>query len=244
VLEITFVGTGDAFCSGGRRNSAILLREGKRTLLLDCGPTTMNGLQALGVDPREIDAVAISHFHGDHAGGVPFLLLHYLYEHPRKTPLDIIGPPGIEAFTLSLSEHLHFQDDRRRGYALRFREFERSSKLESAGFKLQPVPAFHHPETRPHMLRVGSEHRSVFFTGDTGWHEGLPGHVGDSDLLISECTLFDEGFEYHLSHARLHRERKRFETPRILLTHLGQPVLEQLSQLQFDSAYDGMRVHL
>jgi ribonuclease BN (tRNA processing enzyme) len=204
----------------------------------------MNGLQALGIDPREIDAVALSHFHGDHAAGVPFLLLHYLYEHPRKTPLEIIGPPGIEEFTLSLSERLHFHDEFKRSYPLHFREFERSAKLETAGFKLLAVPALHHPETRPHMLRVGSDTQSVFFTGDTGWHDALPAHAADSDLLIAECTLFDEGFEYHLSHSRLRQERRRFQTARIVLTHLGQRVIDHLEAIEFDTAHDGLRLEL
>ena len=86
MVEILFIGTGDAFGSGGRRNSAILVRADGRTLLLDCGPTTLAGLKQLGVDPSEIDAIAISHFHGDHAAGVPFLMLDGLYENPRRTP--------------------------------------------------------------------------------------------------------------------------------------------------------------
>ena len=56
--DLLFVGTGDAFGSGGRRNSGILLRGREQTLLLDCGPTTLVGLKELGRDPREIDAVA------------------------------------------------------------------------------------------------------------------------------------------------------------------------------------------
>ena len=93
--EVLFVGTGDAFNSGGRRNSAILVREQGRTLLLDCGPTTLAGLSELGIDPLEIDAIALSHFHGDHIAGVPFLLLDYQYQHPRDRPLSILGPPGV-----------------------------------------------------------------------------------------------------------------------------------------------------
>ena len=81
--EVVFVGTGDAFGSGGRRNSAILVRDGCGSLLLDCGPTTLGGLKSLGIDPREIDAIAISHFHGDHAAGVPFLLIDYQFENRR-----------------------------------------------------------------------------------------------------------------------------------------------------------------
>jgi ribonuclease BN (tRNA processing enzyme) len=244
MLDVVFIGTGDAFCAGGRRNSAILIRSGTRSLLLDCGPTTLNGLQALGIDPREIDAVAISHFHGDHAAGTPFLLLHYLYEHPRKTPLEIIGPPGIERFTRTLTNLVHFDHEAHERYSLHFREFEPGTKLETSGFKLLPVPAFHHPETRPHMLRVGTDQHSVFFTGDTGWHDALPAQAGDSDLLISECSLLEEGFEYHLAYTRLKRERQRFEAGRIVLTHLGQEVLDALDEVEFETAQDGLKIQL
>ncbi len=64
MLEVLFVGTGDAFGSGGRRNSAILVRDGTHTLLLDCGPTTLQGLRELGVDPREIVAYSV-HYLGE-----------------------------------------------------------------------------------------------------------------------------------------------------------------------------------
>jgi len=242
MLEVRFVGTGDAFCSGGRRNSAILLREGSHTLLVDCGPTTLNGLQQLGIDPRDIDAIAISHFHGDHASGAPFLLLDYLFEHARSRPLEIIGPPGIEEFTQQASARFHFDVDVKRGYELTYRELDCGSKLETSGFSLLPVPALHHPETRPHMLRIDSPSRSVFFSGDTGWHEALPHHVGDVDLFISECTLLEEGFEYHLSHERLLRERRRFDCRRMILTHLGRHVLDNMNDIQFDTAHDGLRL--
>jgi ribonuclease BN (tRNA processing enzyme) len=244
MLEVRFVGTGDAFCSGGRRNSAILLQEGSRMLLVDCGPTTLNGLQELGIDPRDIDAIAISHFHGDHASGAPFLLLDFLFEHARERPLDIIGPPGIEEYMQQLSARLHFNVEVKRGYELTYREFDCGSKLETSGFSLLPVPALHHPDTRPHMLRIQSATRSVFFTGDTGWHDALPYHVGDVDLLISECTLLENGFEYHLSHERLLKEQSRFDCGRIVLTHLGRAVLENIDDVKFDTADDGLRLSI
>jgi ribonuclease BN (tRNA processing enzyme) len=244
MLEVQFIGTGDAFCSGGRRNSAILLREKGRTLLLDCGPTTLIGLKALGIDPREIDAIAISHFHGDHAAGAPFLMLDYIFENKRTSPLEIIGPPGIEELTQRGCAQFHFDTEIKRTYELTYREYDCGTKLETCGFSILPLPATHHPETRPHMLRVATESRAVFFSGDTGWHDALPSQVGDVNLFICECTLLEEGFEYHISHERMLRERNRFASDQILLTHMGSRVLANLDRVQFDTATDGLRVAL
>src|SRR4029450_9613562 len=97
VTHLTFVGTSDAFGAGGRRQSAILLRCASGGVLLDCGATTGSGLHQLGIAIDEIDLILVSHFHGDHFGGIPLLLLDALYDERRKRALRIAGPPGIDA---------------------------------------------------------------------------------------------------------------------------------------------------
>jgi ribonuclease BN (tRNA processing enzyme) len=244
MTDVQFIGTGDAFCSGGRRNSAILVRDATACLLLDCGPTTLLGLQQLGIDSRDIDAIAISHFHGDHALGVPQMLLDYLFEHPRTRPLEILGPPGIQDVVKRSMDVAHFEFGIEPRYALTYREFVQGAKLETGRFTIVPVPAWHHPETRPHMLAVATAGHSLFFTGDTGWHDSLPSHVGDVDLLITECTLLEDGFEYHISHERLVRERARFDCRRIVLTHLGRDVVANVDDVELETADDGYAIAL
>lgn len=242
MAEVVFVGTGDAFGSGGRRNSAIVVRDRGRSILLDCGPTTLGGLKSLAIDPLEIDAIALSHFHGDHIAGVPFVLLDYLYAHPRTAPLEILGPPGVEQRVSLLTQACDYHLEHSRGYALRFAEFSHDKPIDVAGFRLTPLPALHQEHTRPHMLRVDTANRSLVFSGDTGWHEALPAKVADADLFISECVFFEEEFEFHLSHRRLDAERKRFDCGAIRLTHLGQQVLDNEDLVRFDCAHDGLRV--
>ena len=122
--EVVFIGTSDAFGAGGRRQSAILLRASSGTALLDCGATTNSGLRALGTDRDEIDTILISHFHGDHFGGIPLLLLAALYEDERRKPLWIAGPPGVESRVRSLATALgHPIEGREWGFPLHFEEF-------------------------------------------------------------------------------------------------------------------------
>ena len=239
--EVVFVGTGDAFGSGGRRQSAILVREAGRTLLLDCGPTTLSGLRTLGIDPGDIDAIAISHFHGDHAAGLPFLLLDRQFQSRGPAPLEVLGPPGIEARMDNLTRAYGFAEALTdRTFDLRYSEFEIDRDCVTQGFTLRPFPAHHQPSTYPHMLHVGAGARSLFFTGDTGWHPEFPDRVGEVDLAIAECVLMQPGFEWHLNHDRLVAERKRFRAGRIVLTHLGAEVLSDLDRVEFDTAHDGL----
>src|ERR1041384_3872268 len=93
-MRLTVVGSGDAFGSGGRFNTCFHLATGERTVLIDCGATSLVALKAHGMDPNTIDAIVLSHLHGDHFGGIPFLMLDGQYLARRERPLLLAGPPG------------------------------------------------------------------------------------------------------------------------------------------------------
>ena len=95
-LTLTFLGSGDAFGSGGRLQTCMLLGATAGAGCWHCGATSLVALQAAGVDPATIDAILISHLHGDHFGGVPFVLLDGQFRRGER-PLTMAGPPGVEA---------------------------------------------------------------------------------------------------------------------------------------------------
>jgi ribonuclease BN (tRNA processing enzyme) len=81
--------------SGGRYQTCIALAEeapAAPTVLLDCGATTMTALREQRIDPNEIRTVLVSHLHGDHFGGLPFLVLDGRFRR-RTEDLTVIGPP-------------------------------------------------------------------------------------------------------------------------------------------------------
>ncbi len=239
--ELVFVGTGDAFGSGGRRNTAILVRDAGHTLLLDCGPTTSTGLKAMGIDPRDIDAIAITHFHADHVAGIPFLLLDYLFETRRERPLEIHGPPGIRQHVRRLADAFHYVNEQDGMFPIHFGEHEQGKTIDLEGFRLTPLEAYHTPATYPHMLRVEAGGHSMVFSGDTGWHDSLPAAVGDVDLFVTECVFMTPGsYSMHLSVEELARGRERFRCGAMRLTHLGADVLGNLDRVPFDTAHDGL----
>jgi ribonuclease BN (tRNA processing enzyme) len=95
MTTVTFAGSGDAFGSGGRFQACIHVRPDadQAPVLLDCGATSLTALRQAGLDPGEIAAVFVSHLHGDHFGGLPFLILDGQFSR-RAAPLLIAGPPG------------------------------------------------------------------------------------------------------------------------------------------------------
>jgi ribonuclease BN (tRNA processing enzyme) len=93
-LTVTFAGSGDAFGSGGHFQACIHLRApgGSGPVLLDCGATSLSALKRLDFDPSKVATVFISHLHGDHFAGLPFLILGGQFSR-RTEPLTIAGAP-------------------------------------------------------------------------------------------------------------------------------------------------------
>src|SRR5260370_34989735 len=93
-MRLTILGSGDAFGSGGRFNTCFFLETAKGVLLVDFGSSSLIALKARDIDPNRIDGILLSHLHGDHFGGLPFLLLDAQFLALRERPLLITGPPG------------------------------------------------------------------------------------------------------------------------------------------------------
>ena len=64
--------------------------------LLDCGATALIAMRRFAIDPGQINAIFLSHLHGDHFAGVLFLLLEQHFIARRDEPLLIAGPVGTE----------------------------------------------------------------------------------------------------------------------------------------------------
>jgi ribonuclease BN (tRNA processing enzyme) len=245
VSELVFVGTSDAFGAGGRRQSAMLLRAPGGAVLVDCGATTSGGLAELGIARDEIDAILISHFHGDHFAGIPFLLLGALYEDRRTRPLCIAGPPGIQARVHALATAMGYAiEDREWSFPIRFAELRPGQEREIGPVRVDAFEVFHQPQTVPHGLAVRFGASRLVYSGDTGFFPALPERVGEADLFVCECTYLENDFEYHLNHRELVARKPEFRCQRIILTHLGEEMLAHRGNAAFETADDGLRVRL
>jgi ribonuclease BN (tRNA processing enzyme) len=245
VSEVLFIGTSDAFGAGGRRQSAVLLRGQRGTLLLDCGATTCSGLEQLGIDRDEIDTILISHFHGDHFGGIPHLLLAALYQDGRRKPLHIAGPPEVESRVRALARAMgHGIEDRAWSFPIHFQEVPAGSSYEIGPARIESFETKHQIEAHPQGYRVDTGGELIAYSGDTGWFPGLPRLSAGTDLFICECTLHHQNLDFHLNLETVEAHQQDFDTGRMLLTHLGAEMAEMRGRCSIETADDGLKVKL
>ncbi len=96
MLTLIPLGTSSAVPTRERFLSGTILERSGRLFLFDCGEGTQYRLAQSGLKPSRIDAICISHLHGDHFFGL-FGLLSSLAFRGRRSPLTLVGPPGMEA---------------------------------------------------------------------------------------------------------------------------------------------------
>ena len=244
-MRVTVLGAGDAFCNGGRRHSGYLVEAAEACFLLDCGATTLLALKSLGISAERIDFVAISHLHGDHFGGLPFLFLEYIYENPRSRPLTIVGPPGTEERVRTLHATMYRELSKRPCcFDMRFRELMPGHKTTLCDVQLFSFRVPHQERDISFGYRVETADRALLYSGDCGWNEDLIRHSHGTDLFICECCYFQTETAFHISYPRIAQEQHRLGCKRLLLSHIGREVLERLGEVSLECAHDGMVIEV
>ena len=245
-MQLTIVGCGDAFGTGGRLQTTYLIETGSRRVLLDCGATAQIGLNRINYDANGIDTILISHLHGDHFAGLVWIVLSAQYLTKRKAPLRVIGPPTLAERYEAAAEALFPGMTRyNRAFELSFVEITadrpyRDDELTVTAFEVS------HPSGAPsHALRIEAGGRTLSFSGDTEWVEALVSAAAGADLFITECCALDRQIKFHLDWRTLERNLARLTAKRLLVTHMNADMLAFAPQLASDRiivAEDGLRI--
>ena len=244
-IRVNFLGSGDAYSAGGRHQSAYLIESPECTLLLDCGATILAALNQHSISAEPIDGIFLSHIHGDHVAGLPFLFLHYLYIEPRTRPLTIFGPPGVESSVRRIFEAMYADSAAEPlPFALEFVEVHPGKLFRVKSAQIVPFQTLHQKQPISLGWDIRIESRKIVYTGDTGWTEDLVAYAQNADLFICECTFFESRRESHLDYPRIRENLERFGAKRIVLTHLGLEILARQNEIDQELAFDGMIVTL
>ena len=244
-MRLQFVGCGDALGSGGRYNTCFHVTGGYANFLIDCGASSLPALKRLGIARDDIDLILITHFHGDHFAGLPFLLLDAQFTR-RTRPLVIAGPEGIQMRLTQAMEALFENSSKtRQRFDLSVVALKPEETRSFGAVDVTPFPVVHGESGGPFLAyRVETEGRVIAYTADTEWTETLIPLGHDADLFIAEAYYYDKVVKYHLSLKTLEAHLAEINPKRLILTHMSDDMLGRLDRLAQTAASDGMVVEL
>jgi ribonuclease BN (tRNA processing enzyme) len=249
VIRLTCLGTSDAFNGAGRAHSCYWVDDPIGAFTVDFGPTALLQVRRLGLDLDRLDAIYLTHLHGDHIGGLAVLLCELHYRRRRARPLVIAGPPGHEARVAALLDSA-YPTISRSGlcFPLIHRRFPVPGAIDLDGRHVTVIRARHDTHAIATSLRITTGKRELAFSGDTGWQPELIDLCADADVFLCECSSVAPGYWGHLSLAEIETHRASLTPKRLWLTHLSDEsrpaALKAADALQVTVAEDGMRIEL
>lgn len=194
-LDLLFLGTGNAFAPGGLCWNGFLAND---RYLFEAPPQALMSLNRMGCDVNQVEAVVLSHHHGDHFLGMPFLLLRWQYS-GRKAPLTIVGPPGTEQVVRALCS-LAYPGDSAYPFEVRWEELSPGALVAVGELTLEAVAVKHDPKLE-HSLgfhaRLGN--RRFAYTGDSAMCNGVLDLARGAEVLVAECASRSHRVPVHMN---------------------------------------------
>jgi len=244
-MELQFLGSGDAFGSGGRFNTCFHIRDRRGAFLVDCGASSMIAIRKFAIDPNGIRAILITHLHGDHFGGLPFFILDAQLVSRRTPPLTIAGPPGLrQRLTDAMENFFPGSSKVERRFTVDVRELEPRVRHDIEGVEVEPFVVRHASGAPAFALRMTVDGKSICYSGDTEWVDSLREAAQSTDLFIAEAYFSDKQMKFHLDWATLSFHLPVIGARRVILTHMSTEMLTKVGEIGCEAAEDGMTISL
>jgi ribonuclease Z len=234
MVNVTFLGTGNAFSAGKRTNVSLLIEASEFRMLVETGPIVMEQLSRAGLQATDVGQLFVTHAHGDHVLGFPMLALNRL---DTTTSLHIYAGLSTIA-SLRILSTLAFSTLSTDRLNLRWHEMSEEGPDEVElpfGVKLRTVLVDHPPGVPTLAARWDfDDGPSVTFITDT-----RPGRVNvdlarDTDLLIHEASSSailepdaNPYEHYHSTAQQAGQIAREAGCERLALVHLGAEIGER-----------------
>ncbi len=162
MFQVRILGNSSATPAFSRFTSSQVVNFNDRYYLIDCGEGTQMQLQKYHIKYSRIDALFITHLHGDHMLGAPGLLSSLsIYE--RTKPLPVFAPRGL----MEILEMIFRYSDTVLRYALEFHALEDFAPGEvifkTDQLEVVTIPLHHRSFCRGFLFREKTKRRKFDF---------------------------------------------------------------------------------
>ncbi|MEJ2232579.1 MAG: ribonuclease Z [Syntrophobacterales bacterium] len=229
-MEITFLGVGEAFDENLPNTSMLIRTEHQKkpvAVLLDCGYSVPPRFWQLGLQPDALDGIWVSHFHADHAFGIPALLVRF-WEEKRKKDLYFLGQKGIESFVLKCLDLAYPNFLPRLEFSLRFVEVEPGDLVTALGMSWRTA-VNDHPQ-RDLALRLDAEGTLVFYSGDGRPTSETRALAEGVNLIVHEAFHLSKDIPGHGTIAGCLDMARACKAKRLALVHIQRDVRRERSE--------------
>ncbi len=215
MVVLDLLGSGNAFLPSGRLHSFLVI---DKHIIIDCPPTALASLRIAGISPADIDTILITHVHGDHVFGFPFLLLERKYISDREglKPLTIAGSKGVKERLTHLCNL---------AYPGSLEEIIESINWvdipEVEGWTMERFEVLHDPEVDPHgWMLTNKQGWSMLHSGDSGPCEELWNRIGQCKFVVVEMAVPEYvQTEHHHKPSDINDLANKFPKTKFVITH-------------------------
>lgn len=221
-MKLTVIGFWGGYPKINEASTGYLLEHDGYQLLLDCGSGVLSKMQNF-IEPEDLDAVLISHYHADHIADIGVLqhariIKGFLGEKPETLP---IYGHTLDEYEFAKLTHKGITE----GVA-----YDPQKTLKVGPFAVQflrtnhPVPCF--------AMRIEVGGKALVYTADTSFKDEFISFSTDADLLLAECNFFshqDGRNAGHMNSTDVGKLAKEAGVKQVILTHL--PQYGELSKL-------------
>ena len=211
MVLVELLGSGNAFLPSGRLHSFSVI---DKHIIVDCPPTALASLRKAGISPADIDTILITHVHGDHVFGFPFLLLERKYISDRESlkELTVAGSSGVKerlihlcnlAYPGSLEEIIETIN------------WVDVPNLE--GWTMERFEVLHDPHG---WMMTNDEGWSMIHSGDSGPYEDLWNRIGKCSFAIVEMGVPEwVNTEHHHKPSDITELANKYPNTKMVITH-------------------------
>lgn len=214
-MKLTTLGCWGAFPYKDEGTTSYLLtgQDGFR-LLIDCGSRALNELEK-EINPLDLDAVLISHYHPDHVADLG-VLRHYFQLYPKH-----LWEPKILPIYAHDEDEAEFAKltlpDVSQGIA-----YNTGGVQQIGPFDITFIKTVHPIICYAFRILERTSGQIFVFTADTGYFEGLSEFAADADFLLADVYLY-EGSENHIAHLTTKEAGQiaaQAKVKKLVLTHM------------------------